>query len=211
LEITDKKTIMKNHVQTGFASLCLAIFLAACNGNASQAVETPAATTPQPAAENTAAPSRVPDIPEAIKVLPTDVLVFTAYAEGVQIYECHANENGQLEWKFLSPEAELRDEKNNPIGTHGSGPSWELAADGSKVVGDPKMVKKDGIERANDIPWLLLENVKSNGYGALRGVSKIHRVHTKGGKAPADGCDKANVGKVVRVPYTATYYFYTVK
>ncbi|MFM9951358.1 MAG: DUF3455 domain-containing protein [Saprospiraceae bacterium] len=202
---------MKNHVQTGFACLCLAIFLTACNGNASQTAETPEATTLQPAEGNAVVASIVPEIPEAIKVLAEDVLVFTVYAEGVQIYECQTNEKGQLEWKFLGPEAELRDEKGNPIGTHGSGPFWELAADGSKVVGDPKMVKKDGVERADDIPWLLLENVKSNGYGVLRGVTKIHRVSTKGGKAPADGCDKANAGKVVRVPYTATYYFYAGK
>jgi hypothetical protein len=30
-------------------------------------------------------------------------------------------------------------------------------------------------------------------------------------KAPDTGCDKANVGKEVRVDYKATYYFYVAK
>ena len=31
----------------------------------------------------------------------------------------------------------------------------------------------------------------------------------RGGKAPADPCTKETLAKVARVPYTATYYFFT--
>jgi len=39
-------------------------------------------------------------------------------------------------------------------------------------------------------------------------VTFVQRVKTGGGKAPASGCDAANAGREVRVPYTAEYFFY---
>jgi hypothetical protein len=42
-------------------------------------------------------------------------------------------------------------------------------------------------------------------------VASIQRVKTAGGRAPAGGCDQTSVGRELRVPYTATYYFYTPK
>jgi hypothetical protein len=32
-----------------------------------------------------------------------------------------------------------------------------------------------------------------------------------GGKAPAGGCDQSSMGKELRVPYSAVYYFYVSK
>ena len=39
----------------------------------------------------------------------------------------------------------------------------------------------------------------------------IQRVHTVGGKAPTEPCSQAQAGKVARVGYKATYYFYVAK
>jgi|RhiMethySRZTD1v2_1073278.scaffolds.fasta_scaffold67302_3 Protein of unknown function (DUF3455) len=36
----------------------------------------------------------------------------------------------------------------------------------------------------------------------------IQRVHTSGGKEPADGCTEADVGQQAIKPYTADYIFY---
>jgi hypothetical protein len=42
-------------------------------------------------------------------------------------------------------------------------------------------------------------------------VSSVQRINTKGGKAPASGCDAARAGQEVRVPYSADYRFFAPK
>jgi hypothetical protein len=42
----------------------------------------------------------------------------------------------------------------------------------------------------------------------FKGVTYIQRVDTVGGAAPAEGCDRAHVGKEVAIDYQAEYYFY---
>jgi len=39
-------------------------------------------------------------------------------------------------------------------------------------------------------------------------VSYIQRVNTKGGTAPAAGCDRSHAGRKVAIDYQADYYFY---
>ena len=48
-----------------------------------------------------------------------------------------------------------------------------------------------------------------SGPGLLADVRSIQRLDTVGGTAPAQGCDRDNASREARVPYTATYYFYT--
>jgi hypothetical protein len=45
----------------------------------------------------------------------------------------------------------------------------------------------------------------------LSRATSIQRLNTKGGKAPASGCDAAHAGQEVRVPYSADYLFYAPK
>jgi hypothetical protein len=96
------------------------------------------------------------------------------------------------------------DAYGNPIGTHFGGPTW-LANDGSKVVGSLKE-RADSPDR-DAIPWLLL-TAKPEGRGIFGNITFIQRIHTKGGKPPATGCDDSHSGSEVRVPYEAVYYFY---
>ena len=58
------------------------------------------------------------------------------------------------------------------------------------------------------IPWLLLTAAEHSGSGLMNSVTHIQRLNTKGGKAPAAGCDASHVGDETRVPYTADYFFY---
>ena len=58
------------------------------------------------------------------------------------------------------------------------------------------------------IPWLLLAAKSASGDGTFGRVSYIQRVATEAGKAPADGCTTADLGKQARVPYKALYRFY---
>ncbi len=53
---------------------------------------------------------------------------------------------------------------------------------------------------AGDIPWLLLSVKSAEGSGALARAKFVQRVQTKGGVAPAVGCDAAHAGTEARVP-----------
>jgi hypothetical protein len=135
------------------------------------------------------------------------VLLCSAKATGVQIYECRAGKDDRThyEWSFKAPEADLFDAKGEKLGRHYAGPTWE-ASDGSKVVGEVK--GRCPASDANAIPWLLLNAKQHEGNGIFSHVTSIQRVETAGGKAPAGGCDQSSLGNEVRVPYTAVYYFY---
>ena len=140
----------------------------------------------------------------------TERVARVAAAKGVQIYECQAKKDdpAKFEWAFKGPEADLFDRNGKKVGKHYAGPTWE-ANDGSKVVGEFKA--RADAKDASVIPWLLLEAKKCDGKGIFEKVRSIQRVDTVGGKAPAGGCDQTNAGKQLRVPYTATYYFYVAK
>ena len=152
----------------------------------------------------------VPVVPENLRVPPSEMLSLEARATGVQIYECNASKDdpARFEWIFKAPEAELFDEAGNKIGRHYAGPTWE-SSNGSKVVGEVK-ARNDGPD-ANAIPWLLLSAKSTSGTGVLSQTKSIQRVRTVGGKAPASGCARAQAGTVIRVPYSATYYFYVLR
>jgi len=151
-----------------------------------------------------------PVVPDTLKVSQTEVRSFAASAKGVQIYECRAKKDDatQYEWVFKAPEADLFDARGKKIGRHYGGPTWE-SSDGSKVVGEVK--GREPSTDANAAPWLLLSAKKHEGNGVFSRVSSIQRLETIGGKASAGGCDQSSMGKELRVPYRAVYYFYVPK
>jgi hypothetical protein len=152
----------------------------------------------------------IPVVPETLKVPRTQVLSLETQATGVQIYECNASKDDptRFEWVFKAPEAELFDSAGKKIGRHYAGPTWE-SNDGSKVVGEVKA--RDNGPDPNAIPWLLLSAKSTSGNGVFSQTQSIQRVHTVGGKAPAEGCNQAQMGKEMRVPYEATYYFFVAR
>lgn len=146
------------------------------------------------------APLTPPDLTGCAQVQVSDTLELVAhlYARGVQIYRW----NGAT-WDFISPSATLfpSGTDETAIGYHYSGPTWE-GLDGSKVVGT--VIDKctpDG----SAIPWLVLSGTPSGNWGEFGNVTRIQRVNTTGGKAPADG---NTVGQVASVAYTTDYYFH---
>jgi hypothetical protein len=159
-------------------------------------------TAPEVAAQP--APAAIPD---NLKVPEQNVLLFEAYAVGVQIYVCapKADDPNAFAWTLKAPEAELRNDDGEKIGKHYAGPSWE-ANDGSKVVGAAMESAK--APTADAIPWLLLKAKTHDGSGALSTVTYVQRLDTVGGAAPTDGCDRSAADAEHRVDYTATYAFY---
>ena len=132
-------------------------------------------------------------------------VVAQAEGRGVQTYSCKA-QGVAYQWVFTGPEAKLFDASNQQVGTHGAGPSW-VWSDGSMVTG--KVLQMRISADPMSVPWLLLAATPAAGKpGQLAGITFVRRSETKGGVAPADGCDEGHVGTTVRVPYTATYAFY---
>jgi Protein of unknown function (DUF3455) len=148
-----------------------------------------------------------PDVPAALRPSSTEVPFLEARATGVQIYECtaRAGQTPEYGWTFRAPEAALVDRSGRALGKHYAGPTWE-SVDGSSVVGDVKA--RDPGPTASAIPWLLLGVKSTAGSGLLSATTSIQRVQTSGGVAPSAACGAANAAQAVRVPYTATYYFY---
>jgi hypothetical protein len=94
------------------------------------------------------------------------------------------------------------------VGAHGDGPVWYYQ-DGSSIHG--QLVAKLASPDPSSIPWLLLKGISPKGSGVLSAVEFIRRSDTQGGIAPATGCDAEHAGDLARVPYTATYSFYSSK
>lgn len=147
-------------------------------------------------------PARIPGIEVPKKEYP----ILTAYARGSQNYQCR-KVGDTYQWVFIGPEAVLFDYSGLQIGVHLLGPSWKHV-DNSFVIG--KLVSK--IEETGNIPQLLLSATKNSTHGILSKVTSIQRINTKGGNPPSmELANKKHLGKIVKVPYVATYIFYRSK
>jgi hypothetical protein len=143
-------------------------------------------------------------VPQQLQPPADEQLLLQVHAKGDQIYTCKGDA-AQFSWALKAPDAQLFDKDGKPFGKHFAGPSWE-ASDGSRVTG--KAVANAPSPDADSIPWLLVNIVSHEGTGVLSRATNIQRLNTKGGKAPATGCDAAHTGQELRVPYSADYLFY---
>ena len=146
-------------------------------------------------------------MPQELRPPSNEQLLLQVHAKGDQIYTCKQGVT-QFAWTLKGPEAQLTDKDGKPFGKHYAGPSWE-ANDGSRITG--KAAANAPSPDNDSIPWLLVTVVSHGGEGVLARVTSIQRLNTKGGTAPASGCDSAHAGQDVRVPYTADYLFYAPK
>jgi len=146
-------------------------------------------------------------VPPALQPPANEQLVLQVHAKGDQIYSCKVD-GPQPGWTLKAPDAQLFDKDGKAFGKHFAGPSWE-ASDGSRVVG--KAAANAPSPDADSIPWLLVKVVSHEGEGMLAHITSIQRINTKGGRAPASGCDAVHAGQEVRVPYSADYLFFAPK
>jgi hypothetical protein len=138
---------------------------------------------------------------------PSEHIVLTVTGKGVQIYTCQLVAN-EPQWVFDAPDASLFDAAGAKVGVHGAGPSWRYY-DGSSVRGE--VVAKAASPEPAAIPWLLIKAIGEEDSGTLAKVEFIRRSETHGGNAPAAGCDATHKDQQARIPYTATYTFYSSK
>lgn len=143
-------------------------------------------------------------IAPALRALPGEEPAFALRADGAQIYQCLPVATGGYAWALQAPDATLYD------GTHGvarfaSPNHWESLDDRSSVSGIPRRMQPAG---AGNMPWEILGAIPAGENGMFAGVTSIQRVNTRGGAAPAGGCDDTHVGDEARAAFTADYYFY---
>jgi Protein of unknown function (DUF3455) len=138
---------------------------------------------------------------------PSQHAILTVTGKGVQIYTCQ-QAAAAPQWVFQAPEATLLNAAGNTVGTHAAGPIWR-SNDGSTVKGN--LLQKEASPEPAAIPWLLLKASTTTGSGVMTRVEFIRRSDTHGGIAPTTGCDAQHLTAVIRVPYTATYTFYSAK
>ena len=152
----------------------------------------------------------IENLPDKLKPIGNESLAMIAAAKGAQIYECRATKDraDTYGWAFVAPEADLFDASGRKIGKHYAGPRWE-SLDGSKIAGSVK--EQVNAARADAIPWLLLVTKSVGPQGSFSRITSVRRVNTVGGVAPKTGCTQSAVGTVVRIPYTADYYFLAEK
>ncbi|HEX9140368.1 MAG TPA: DUF3455 domain-containing protein [Steroidobacteraceae bacterium] len=150
------------------------------------------------------------DVPPVLQPPADQQLLLEVTGNGVQIYKCDGDGSSAAPfvWKLQAPEAALLDRDGRVVGKHYVGPTWE-STDGSSVVGEVRA--RDAGPDAAAIPWLLLRAKATNGTGVFSKVLSIQRLRTYGGLAPPAACGEANAGQLVRVPYSADYYFYGSK
>jgi hypothetical protein len=141
--------------------------------------------------------------PAAVSAPAGTHVLLVADAVGTQDYVCSAS-GATFAWTLRGPDAVLNDAHGQRIGRHFAGPSWEWS-DKSQITG-AVVAKVDAPDPAA-IPWLLLSVKEHHGEGVLGPVRFVQRLGTKGGKAPAAGCDAAHATQVTRVPYSAHYVF----
>ena len=172
---------------------------------------------PQAARAQTVTP---PPVPPGLEVLPPNEAFLLGRGVGTQNYQCQpTGPLGRVGWVLFTPQATLFDDQGEQLTTHFFSPNpdenlvrvtWQDSRDTSTVWAkatasatvDPKAV-----------PWLKLEVVATRvgptGGDALTGTTFLQRLNTRGGLAPATGCDVlSDVGHKAFIPYSADYFFY---
>jgi hypothetical protein len=138
--------------------------------------------------------------PPAEIAAPGMTVALAVHAVGAQIYACTAKSDGPLQWTFREPIAALIVD-GKTIGRHFAGPSWQLD-DGSLVKG--KVAASAPGDSADDVALLKLTVIAPATEGALKGVTIVQRLETRGG-GKSGACETR--GALFAAPYSAEYIF----
>jgi hypothetical protein len=145
-----------------------------------------------------------PVLPDVLRPPKEQVLLLRMHGRGDATYTCLSVANKSV-WRFKGPAVQLFSENGEPLARHFAGHTWE-ANDGSRLV-TKALVAIPSPDPAS-IPWRLATVISGGGEGMLTPVASILRLNTKGGQAPAEGCDSKQENTEIRVPFEADFYFY---
>jgi Protein of unknown function (DUF3455) len=162
-----------------------------------------------------------PPVPPGLEVPAPNQAFLLGRGVGTQNYACQpTGPLGRVGWVLFTPEATLFDDAGQQLTSHFFSPNpiegtvvratWEDSRDSSTVWA---AATASATVDSNAIAWVLLRvvgtRVGPTGGDALSGTTFIQRLNTRGGLAPATGCDSlSDVGHKAFVPYTADYFFY---
>ena len=162
-----------------------------------------------------------PPVPPGLEVPAPNQAFLLGRGVGTQNYVCQpTGPLGRVGWVLFTPEATLFDDDGgqltshffslNPIEGTVVRATWEDSRDSSTVWA--AAIASATVD-SNAIAWVLLQvvgtRVGPTGGDAFSGTTFVQRLNTRGGLAPATGCDSlSDVGHKAFVPYTADYFFY---
>jgi Protein of unknown function (DUF3455) len=166
-----------------------------------------------------------PVVPPSLRVPSTSQAFLLGHGKGTQNYECQPSAStghvGHVAWTLFTPQATLFNDLDEQLTTHFFSPNpdedgrpvrvtWQDSRDTSTVWA---RAIASVVVTPNAVPWLLLQTVGTQegptGGTTLSQTTFIQRVNTRGGVAPATGCDDLpDVGHKAFVPYTADYFFF---
>ena len=152
-------------------------------------------------------------IPQAIQLpqnLPNgNSRVATFYAIGVQKYKAQQIPGSNpvaYQWIFVAPEADLYDSTNTKVGTHSSGPTWQLSPADSMFGQNFNPPRTAQSPDPGSIDWLLMMlQTGKTATGVFANVTYVQRIDTHGGKPP--GAPPVSADQTIYVGYTAIYRF----
>ncbi len=146
-------------------------------------------------------------LPDAVKVPAGHAVVLETVGVGTITYQCRAKPTmaGQFEWVFVGPDAVLNSRSGKSLGKYFGPPATWESADGSKITGTQLAISPAPV---GNIPLQLVKANPAMGEGAMKGISFIQRVQTKGGVAPSAVCDATKVDAKQIVNYQSDYIFY---
>ena len=205
---------MKNCNITGYSGTW-ALRRIACVGFFGMAV---ACALPAAAQAQTITP---PSVPPGLEVPEGNEAFRVGHAFGTQNYVCLPVDSiGHVAFTLFTPEATLLGEQDEQLTTHFFSPNpdeggvvratWEDSVDTSFVWA--RAVAQATVD-PKAITWVKLEtagtDVGPTGGDTLAKTTFVQRVNTRGGLAPATGCDlPKDIGTKRFVPYKADYFFY---
>ena len=135
--------------------------------------------------------------------IPADVEEYLRLtARGVQVFRCERVETVYL-WRFVQPDAQLFDSRGRAVATHGADFSFRHI-DGSALA--THIVAYEDIPNVKDLRPVLMA-ATSSGKGAFAAAVDVARIENNGGLPPAS-CKSGDVGRVLRVPFTADFVFF---
>jgi hypothetical protein len=146
-------------------------------------------------------------LPDAVKVPAGHAVILETVGVGTITYQCRAKATmaGQFEWVFVGPDAVLNSRSGKSLGKYYGPPATWESADGSKITGTQLAIAP---APAGNIPLQLVKANPAIGDGAMKGISFIQRVQTKGGVAPSAVCDATTLESKQIVNYQSDYIFY---
>ena len=162
-----------------------------------------------------------PPVPPGLEVPAPNQAFLLGRGVGTQNYVCQPlNQLGRVGWVLFTPQATLFDDQEGQLTSHFFSPNpneagvvratWRDSRDSSTVWA---RATASATVDPHAIAWVLLQvvgtQVGPTGGDTFTETTFIQRLNTRGGLAPATGCDVlSDAGHKAFVPYTADYFFY---